>query len=154
MPLIRRMTMTGVAASLLLGAVVHAAEHLVRIDDSGRAAIVSSVPKEIGPSEVLWMWSDDCAPHRVSTLPAGHCPDAETIEFRVTAHSRRPIAGQQIRWGTAEMLEELPTLCCRLPSSIRRAKRRFAYPKTRRFSAALPGRSLLRAGPICARARA
>ena len=97
------------AVSLLLAApFATAADQVVRIDPAGWPSALAETPREIAPGEALWIWSDSCAPRRVSSFAAADCQETGPVDVRVTARDRKLLAGATIRWGTEAMLRELP----------------------------------------------
>lgn len=81
---------------------------VVHIDSAGTITSQVQLPKQIEPGEVVWTWSADCAPQRLETLPPGDCATTDTIAIRVRTQERLPVKGAIVRWGTEQMLRELP----------------------------------------------
>jgi Carboxypeptidase regulatory-like domain len=106
MPMIRALFVAVSAWFLALS--IGASEHIVQVDHTGRSVATSEMPQSIAPGEAVWVWSDECFPRRLEVLPAGDCVETREIVIHVVASARRPTAALEIRWGTEEMLHELP----------------------------------------------
>lgn len=70
---------------------------------------IGEYPHELAPEEALWIWNDaGCTPLRVSgTLPAA-VPCGTGIERRIDIAAPHDHVTYLVRWGTEEMLREIP----------------------------------------------
>lgn len=81
----------------------------IRVAADGWPAALAEAPQRIEEGDVVWSWSNDCAPAKQVSAAAPDCVETEQIALSV-----RPAAGLRlppeldIRWGTEAMLAALP----------------------------------------------
>lgn len=131
------------AAALLAANAAHAEAHVVRIDASGWPGVVDSLPKEIADGEAFWVWSDDCAPQRVTaTHPRANCAASEKVALQVSSSDRGSLDELEIRWGSEEMLRELPDSLLPIAMTDATGRATPRLPKSTQLFARVAGRAL------------
>ncbi|HUP62147.1 MAG TPA: carboxypeptidase-like regulatory domain-containing protein [Thermoanaerobaculia bacterium] len=69
-------------------------------------AKLDEMPKAIPSGDAMWVWSDDCAPRRVSDVrEIGECDGLREVDVVVDAKRAGEI---EVRWGTEAMLRDIP----------------------------------------------
>jgi len=97
------------------------------------------MPKMIPVGEAVWIWSEDCAPRRVSDpRDAGECAALQEITVKLES-GKQPPAGTQLRWGTEAMLRDIPDAWLPLATVDDRGTARLRVPTGERVFARAAG---------------
>lgn len=97
------------AAVVLLAATAVADDRvIIHVQSDGWPVPVSELPTNVGDREAVWTWSASCSPERLTSIRSIECRRGKRVTIRIAPRDKRHPPETEVRWGTEQMLRELP----------------------------------------------